>query len=763
MTRYCQRLKRWFGTCARVSVFCAFVALTACGHSGHGGSSFANPVPAEPRRISLDGEWQFVVGNADGDKPLAASPDRAWRSITVPSNWFLEGYDFAGVAHYRLDFKAPDGGEDVYRLRFEAVDYFADVWLNGTKLGRHTGYFQPFEFDVSAVIRPGLTNTLLVRVDSPLETSDESWSLHKRLIKGIFGHHDTRPGGAWSDRGQEKNTGGIIGGVSLLLSKTIAIGKVRVEPRIFGNGMTQAHLTVPIQNSVDEARTIRLSARLEPRNFNGEALVFVREVSLKPGANTVSWLLSEHQGRIWWPRELGHPSLYDLHLAAEIKPVQGGAAAELLDQADLHFGYRTITYDENSGHWFINGKRYFLRGSNYISSQWLTEMDLNAYRRDIALMELANINVVRVHAHIEAAAFYQAADEAGMLVWQDFPLQWGYDDGRAFLEDAVRQTGDMIDMLVNHPSVIVYSMHNEPPWDADWMKYKYPDYDPEQNKALTEAVYAQALSLEKKRYIQKFSSTQEHPWLGWYSGSWLEYAKPTDRVLITEYGAQALPNRDSLRRIFAEPDMWPQNDAQWDLWAYHNFQKHEAFEIAGVQSGKNTGELIKNTQDYQSKLIKLAAESYRRQKYAPVGGIFQFMFVENWPSFNWGIVDYWRVPKPGFTALAQAYQPVLPSIEWEKQEYDVGETVTARLWVVNDLLKNFESLSLTATLVSSEGVVNEWRYSVNVPADSVQKLMEVTAGRLEAGLYELVVRLRQPDGRHVGLNSFNFRVRDAAS
>ena len=90
--------------------------------------------------------------------------------------------------------------------------------------------------------------------------------------------------------------------------------------------------------------------------------------------------------------------------------------------------------------------------------------------------------------------------------------------------------------------------------------------------------------------------------------------------------------------------------------------------------GESVTELIANTQRYQAELLQFAAESYRRQKHAPVGAIFQFMFNECWPSANFGIVDYWRRPKPGFAALARAYQPVLPSISWTPETVHSGET-----------------------------------------------------------------------------------------
>src|SRR5262249_14982903 len=245
------------------------------------------------------------------------------------------------------------------------------------------------------------------------------------------------------------------------------------------------------------------------------------------------------------------------------------------------------------------------------------------------------INAVRVHAHIEAQAFYQLCDEAGILVWQDFLLQWGYTDDEAFITEAERQARDMIALLYNHPSIIAWSLHNEPPWDASWMQYKYPDYTPTHNRSLDNTLAERLSDADATRRLHPYSATSEHPWYGWYSGSWQDYGKPAREPLITEFGAQALPDLTSLRKIFSEEELWPESKEDWEKWEYHNFQKHETFDIAKVPQGQNIQEFIANTQHYQAHLLKYAAESYRRQKFHPVTSIFQFMFVEDWPSINW--------------------------------------------------------------------------------------------------------------------------------
>src|SRR5213592_4334149 len=80
--------------------------------------------------------------------------------------------------------------------------------------------------------------------------------------------------------------------------------------------------------------------------------------------------------------------------------------------------------------------------------------------RDVQLALDANLDLLRVHAHVSRPELYAAADHAGLLLWQDFPLQWGY--ARGVRRQAVRQARAMVDMLGHHPSIANWCAHNEP-------------------------------------------------------------------------------------------------------------------------------------------------------------------------------------------------------------------------------------------------------------------------------------------------------------
>ena len=701
--------------------------------------------------MDLAGFWDFMPAQlAPAAQYLPEAGGRGWTSIRVPANWYKEGRELQGAAWYRRRFDVPaDMAGKLQRLVFDGVDYAADVWLNGQYLGFHEGYFQRFDFDISALVQPA-GNTLVVRVDSPFEVPGKAWSLRKRLIKGVFNHHDARPGGAWATtEGQDANTGGIWSGVRLEAAEGAAIRALTAN----GQFLPQPWVRLALTLYAAAARTVTVAAVFRSRR-DGETPppAFEHRVTLHPGDNRLELEVPAPGARPWWPAQMGEAVMYDLDVA-----LRGDDG--VLDGLSTAVGFRNLRHDDQ-GFWYVNDIRLFLRGTNYIGTQWLSELSAEDYRRDIQLLLDANCNAVRVHAHVSGRDFYRLCDEMGMLVWQDYPLQWGYEDTEEFHDQAVRQLRDMIGELGGHPSVICWSLHNETPWDAEWMQYKYPDWVPGQNKELDEKMLAAGEAADPTRHVHPYSGTTEHPWAGWYWGSWQDFAKPFTLPIATEFGAQALPHRESLVKIFGEDNIWPETDAQMKLWRYHNFQPEETFGMyANIDKGKSVEEFIANTQNYQAFLTQYAAECFRRQRYAPMGGCFHFLLCEPWPSINWGVVDYWRVPKAGYAALRRAFQPVMPSIEYHARTWTPGEAVTAKLWVINDLQHSHAGASLTWRLLDAAGAaVGSGRAGLDIAPDSLLLVEDWRRDGLGVGAYRLEVDVSDASGATLGSNLWEFTV-----
>lgn len=735
--------------------------------------------------ISLNGTWRYLQMGQELDGYYEPDYiDRGWHTMEIPNNWFLAGLNYHGVIWFRREFQAEEAWRGhVVRLQFDGVDYFADVWLNGQPLGHHEGYFQPFTYDVSDMLNYGGHNVLAVRVESPYEEYNKVWHHHKTLIKGIFEHHDTRPGGGWGSAGQEYNTGGIWNNVRLVISDYITIDRVLLTPTLMGK---DAHLKAEVRltNHTDAAASAHVSIELVPRNFDApDRYTLATDTALRPGRNTLTLAGDIERPHLWWPWDRGDPNLYNV-------TVQVTDSGQEVARRQFAFGFRKVKVDDDWT-WTINGQRFFPRGSNYIGTQWLAEtvpergaeqgktpfplstvvspLDGETFfERDVRLMREANLNFIRVHAHVEPEAFYQAADEAGILVWQDFPLQWGYTDAPAFVDEALRQMRDMVELLYNHPSIVVWCAHNESPWDAPWMADRVPSYDPRQNKRLDQRLQALARELDPTRHVHLNSGTGDtHPYPGWYYGRWQDFANLPGTPMVTEYGAQALPNLETMQRMFTTLELKYDSGEARQAWEFHDFQPQETFDIAGVPRGESIEEFIANSQGYQANLIQFATESYRRAKYNPVQGLFHFMFVEDWPSITWAVVDYYRLPKRGFYALQTAMQPVLPSIEWRNEEFSgVGVPVYrhsqdfwANLWVVNDTPRAFSGAVLDWRIEDEAGqAVSSGHPEVDVPPDSAAQYATVTNPELASGTYTLVVTLINARGEAVGHNALRFEI-----
>jgi beta-mannosidase len=356
---------------------------------------------------------------------------------------------------------------------------------------------------------------------------------------------------------------------------------------------------------LDAPRAFREEAwlRLLPENFPGEA--WEKEASLEGEAGRawreVVWDLPEMP--LWEVWERGFPHLF--RLEAQL------AGASLA----VPLGFRTVEVD-GEGWLLLNGSRLFLRGTNIIPTQWLSAYGEEVAQRDVALLKEANLNAVRVHAHVTHPAFYRACDREGVLVWQDFPLQWGYAPDEAFAREALRQARAMVEILGAHPSIYLWCAQNEPTHNRH---------------TLGPLLLAAIREADPTRPVKAASDFREHPYPGWYWGHYRDFLALPGAPLPSEFGAQALPRAELLRRVLGEA-AWP---PRWEVWAYHNFQPHETFRVAGVEVGESLEAFVESSQAYQARLLEFAIHAYRRAK-GKVVGYFQFMFVEPWGGDHLG-------------------------------------------------------------------------------------------------------------------------------
>jgi beta-mannosidase len=712
-----------------------------------------------PLRIDLNGVWQYeplawTTVQADGSITEEVAHLPAGGEMELPMNWQLRGLDsFDGRVRFNRSFELPpQAAAEKQRLFlvFRGVDYFADVWLNGHHLGHHAGYFQPFEFEITHLVQPG-ENRVEVVVDCPKEAPGSVWPDRKWLIKGILSHWDARPGSWDLATGQEQNSGGIWGDVyveerpsAFVLNGRVASTLVPKEAsEVFIHDLAEEakgqQAIVRVEFEVDSLEASRCSVRVALDEHVTESIL-----SVPRGRSRHVITLHVDDPKLWWPWDLGEPTLYDLSIGL------GEPDSPAHHVWRTQFGIRHIELDPHNGEWRINGTRFFVRGTNVIPTLWLGEYDQAMIQRDIDLLKAAHINGVRVCVHINRDEFYAACDRAGIIVWQDFALQWAYTTDQRFTQEAVRQVQEMVDHLYNHPSIALWCTQNESSFH---------------NKVILNPVLAQAAAQrDSSRYVRATSEFSEHAYPGWYRGEMRDYVTLPGAPILTEFGAQALPSAEEVRQMRGGCQ-WPPD---WLGLAYHDFQYDQTFHVAGIDPGDSLETFVHNSQSYQAELLKFAIEHYRKQKYTRIGGFFQFMFMDCWPSITWSVLSYDRVPKLGYYTLQQVLQPILIGADLERKTVLMGTDPGSHhrpflvpCWLINDRHGPLEGCQLLVRLLRDGQCVSQTEMALpRIESDSVA-ILKVAQLALEPtlaeGAYDLELEVNR-GAEILSRNSYTVRL-----
>lgn len=395
--------------------------------------------------LRLDGIWKIIPDEENRINAFEVSDPSydasKWLDIKVPSHWQDELNElrrYSGVVWYRKEFDLQNENGKLW-LVFHGVFYRAKVWLNGEYLGEHSGYFSPFKFDITRVAKKG-KNILVVRVES----HDEKDVNKKKQVGGVFYH--------WDCRDPTFNPGGIWRSVEIHKTGKIWFERVKIIPSIHEN---HAKLRVLLWLGSDHEGKAKISLRVEPKNFEGESINQEIEIPVSLGMNKFETTIHVQDPKLWWTWDLGKPNLYRLHSRVVLDN-------DVLDEREITFGIREVKLVRTHRKWtfYLNGKRIFLRGTNYgPTDQRIGKVDRSKIEFDAKLMKQANINAVRIHAHVNPLA-WDVFDELGILVWQDMPLQWSYD--KSVEKDALNNARELVHLAENHASVGVFCAHNEP-------------------------------------------------------------------------------------------------------------------------------------------------------------------------------------------------------------------------------------------------------------------------------------------------------------
>ena len=693
------------------------------------------------KSTSLDGTWELL--------PVAEFkaqyPENGWLEMEVPSHWqqHEDLQSHAGKVVYRKSFPFRRARGKRYWLRLNGVFYRSTVYLNDRRLGDNEGYFFPQEYEVTGILRG--KNTLLVEVDCP----NEEDKTRKTMITGVFSH--------WDALDPETNPGGIWLPVEIVRSGEVYVKHSRLSvTELSEDSVARVACRVVLEAQASTSVELRIS--LTPHNFEGDGQILHKEVELSPGSNVVEVPLVVEEPHLWWTHDQGFPHLY--RVSVEVTTAGSKTPS---DKVEFNYGLRTFEMRD----WiaYLNGRRLFIKGNNYgPGDSRIATMNRELYRRDLELARDANMNMLRLHAHVEHPAFYEAADELGMLIWQDFPLQWSY--SKEVLPEALRQLELMVNHLYNHPAVAIWCMHNEPGiqpesengrrrWIARTLfSLLFYNWDRDQ---MDKQLKRRAEELDETRFVVRSSGewrvpllrkgTDSHLYYGWYRRQ--DAAKKLEGLakrlpFVTEFGAQSFPNYESSIRFMSSQ----LSQMDWAaLEKRHSFQREIMDSWLDLDSFTDLRDLIEASQEYQITINRAYIDRLRHSKYRPTGGVLAFSFHDPNPAIQWSIVDYWRVPKRSYYHMRRSFHPQYVFTLLDRPAFAVGEEIAVPVYVVNDSPQGYEEVSVAAEVFDADGRrTTSASFSASLAGDSEAQLVRLLRLRFaEPGERKLRLSLKYGD------------------
>lgn len=405
--------------------------------------------------VNLNREWTYQRGDFPGAE-RAAYDDSRWEHIGLPHSfsipYFMSSEFYTGYGWYRktLPLSREDLRKELY-LEFDGVFQEAEIYVNGSLAGTHRGGYTGFSVRVTPFARQG-DNQVAVRVNN-------LW------------RPDLAPRG-----GEHVFSGGIYRNVRLVKKHPVHIdwyGTWITTPTLAANQGRSSTVRVRTEVVNESGKADSYTLRSKVMDSHGQVLS-VQETTqeVNPGQPvTFDQTTEELAGvALWSP---AHPRLYTL-----VSELYHGE--ELIDQEENTFGFRWFEWTADRG-FFLNGEHYYFHGANVHQDQagWGDAVTEEAMRRDVRMIKEAGFDIIRGSHYPHAPAFAKACDREGLLFWSEtafwatagpkvdgswtasaYPVR--EQDIEEFERTAVQQLTDMIRINRNSPSIVVWSVSNEP-------------------------------------------------------------------------------------------------------------------------------------------------------------------------------------------------------------------------------------------------------------------------------------------------------------
>jgi mannosylglycoprotein endo-beta-mannosidase len=619
---------------------------------------------------------------------------------------------------FRTEFNIPENYKNkLVWLQLNGINYRAEIWVNGHLLSFMSGMFRPDRINITEFANIGGANALAVKV-YPVDIPGTT--MHKKK----WGH---------SNEFQNAGDGNIGQNITMLMSvgwdftymdgvrdRNTGIWKdiqlYATDKAVLSDPFVKSKLNHPDYNVADETVSVEVYNPMEDTvkctvkgEITGENIAFSKDVVLYGGEKKVVTFtpdefsqLTIKNPRLWWPRFKGKPELYELKMTAM---VNGAVSSEVKSK----FGIREIKADtespDESREFLVNGKKIFIRGTNWIPDAMLRTTDSMTYA-ELRYTYQSGVNMVRIWGGGIPMSdyFYQLCDEMGLLVWQEFWITGDskhphdYDLYLSNVQSTVKR-------LRNHASLAYYVCSNE--------------------SSEVPGVEDLIMKLDGTRCFQMESECcGVHDGSPYIQVNPMQYYEDTasprgSRVngFNPEYGFAVMPTIECLREMMDAKDLWPINQEVWDYLegeGFYGISKY--YKDMAEQYGK-----INNIEDFarQGQVVNgmdgstlWEAWNYNKFSYGDryTSGMLFWYFNSPVRQLSSHLWDYSLEPNASLYYTAHALEPLHPQFDFLKN------TVS----VYNDYFKAFKGYKVTADVydLNSQKIWSK-SASVDVPEDGV--------------------------------------------
>ena len=495
-------------------------------------------------RISytINDDWRFSSDDAP-DAEKREMPDANWEKVNLPHTWNAQdafddtpGYR-RGIGWYRKNLRLNENLENKrIFLYFEGANQIADVYVNGKFVGKHTGGYTAFSFDVTNYIKYDDANLLAVKVDNSFNENIPPLTADFTFYGGIYRD-------VWLIAADD---------VHFKVTDFASSGVQITTPNLSDAGGT-VNVRGTIENSSANARQIEIINSII--DADGKEIASTSsKLEIKPNsdADFEQTTRTINRPKLWSPE---NPYLY----AVKTTIRENG---RILDDISNPLGFRWYKFDAEKG-FFLNGRHLDLRGVNrHQDYAGLGNAVPDAMHiRDMEIIKNAGFNFVRLAHYPQDPAVLRAADRLGILIWEEIPLVNYITISPEFNKNAATMLTEMIRQHRNHPAVILWGYMNE----------IYLRVPKENGENIKQATVELARNLDKLAHTEDaarpttiaFHGSDEYNqtgladipnvigwniYSGWYSKDFADFGKfiddqhrrfPKRPLIISEYGGNS--------------------------------------------------------------------------------------------------------------------------------------------------------------------------------------------------------------------------------